>query len=556
MKGYQRPGNTGIAGILLLALSVPAGAQTIVWDGNVLFDNTVNGCNDAAVSGQLETPVLFGTPFRHNRVDDPALVNAASLTAPDFRPTAGSRALCANFHPVVTVPDDGFFTQTWYSGALDPGAPDWTAGWATYDFDGNPADFNLGKPLVVLSGILPTQTLVSTNNYVIEGRVSVAAGNTLTIQAGTHIFGSTTVTPSYLVIERDGNIVANGTANAPIIFTSENAPFGTANSGNWGGVVIHGKACANCAATDMGASCTSEGGAGDFGGTDDADNSGSMQYVRIEFAGFEVAPNNELNCLTMNALGTGTSISYIQAHRGSDDLFEWFGGAVDNKYLLGTHGQDDGLDFQMGYRGRVQFAVVQQRALTGADKAIEGDNNEFNHANALCRSNPTFSNLTLIGTRTTDGQATAIGGGGIHFRRGARGQVLNSIVQGFRNCAFDFDDAETVAGGFGTGGVTICGGVSAVGDDTGNGARPMIARAFPNPFHSSARIAFSLPESRQAAVRIFSMDGRLIDTIVNGRLNAGNHEFDWAPSDLSNGIYFYRVDAGGYRAQGRLVYVR
>src|SRR5262245_18149228 len=300
----------------------------------------------------------------------------------------------------------------------------------------------------------------NTNNYLLQGRVAVANGRTLVIQAGTAIFGSTTVTPSYLVIERGGQVIANGTRQAPIIFTSENAPVGTAAPGDWGGFVWHGRACANCANTAAGDSCVSEGNAGSFGGTDDEYNGGSLSFTRIEFAGFQVAPNNELNCLTMNALGQGTSVNWIQTHQGSDDLFEWFGGTVRSKYLLGTHGDDDGLDFQMGYRGRVQFAVIQQEpnpAANTVDKAIEGDNNEFNFANSLCRSNPTFANLTLVGVRTTDGPGTLSNGGpGIHFRRGARGAVLNSIVLGFKACGFDFDDAETVAGGFGPDGDPVC----------------------------------------------------------------------------------------------------
>jgi len=546
-----------IIGALIVGLLSISGerarAQSIVWDGNVIFDNTVNGCNDAATGAFLENTVLTST-FTHNRFVNPLLVNPSSLTAPDFRPQAASNALCDNFHPVIVLPNDGFFTQTAYSGALPVSGGDWTAGWTTYDLNGNPADFNLGKPLVSLSGPLATQTLSSANNYVIEGRVSVPAGRTLTIQAGTALFGSTTVTPSYLVVERGGQLIANGTSGAPIIFTSENAPFNTASPGDWGGVVLQGRACANCANTAAGDSCQSEGGAGSYGGTDDTYNAGSMQYVRIEFAGFLLSPNNELNALTMNALGTGTSINYIQTHCGSDDLFEWFGGAVNHKYLLGTWGQDDGLDFQMGYRGKVQFAIIQQKAWTGVDKGIEGDNNEFNHANALCRSNPTFANLTLVGTRTTDSPATTFGGGGVHFRRGARGQVLNSIVLGFRNCGFDFDDIETVNGGFGPNGVVYCNGLAGVED---GGLKPIAARAYPNPFHGSSRIAFSLPEERRTSVKVYSLSGQLVETLAEDILPAGEHELTWnAPASLSGGIYFYTVEAGGYQARGRLVYVR
>jgi|GEM_PF-368588 len=535
----------------------------ITWDGNVTFNNNPNGCSDAATGGFLENTVLFGSPFTHNRAVNPILTNPASLSNPNFVPQPASGALCANFHPVVVVKDDGFMTQTNYAGALsqDP-AQDWTQGWTTYDPNGNPADFDLSKPLVTLTaGNLPDGYVMNnTNNYIIEGRVSVAGGRTLMIQAGTAIFGSTTVTPSYLVIERSGQVLANGTRQAPIIFTSELAPAGSAAPGNWGGFVWHGRACANCANTAAGDSCVSEGNAGSFGGVDDEYNGGSLGWARVEFAGFQVAPNNELNCLTMNALGQGTSINYIQTHQGSDDLFEWFGGTVRSKYLLATHGDDDGLDFQMGYRGKVQFAIVQQEANPAAntvDKGIEGDNNEFNFANSLCRSNPQFYNLTLVGVRTTDGNSTTSNGGqGIHFRRGARGEVCNSIVLGFKTCGFDFDDAETVAGGFGGNGTVFCSVTSGVIADAGNGAKGLLARAYPNPVRSSSRISFTLPVAARATVKIFSLSGQLVSTLAEGNLEAGLHEMDWTPSDLSEGIYFYAVDAGDRKATGKLVYIR
>jgi hypothetical protein len=530
----------------------------VSWDGNVLFDNTQNGCNDAATGGFLENNVLFGAPFTHNRVVNPALVNAASLTTPDFRPTVASGALCGNFHPVVDLKDDGFFTQTNYAGAFDQ-TDNWLAGWTTQDPNGNPADFDLGKPLVVVpAGNLPDGYIFkNSNNYVIEGRVAVAAGRTAVVQAGTAIFGSTSVTPSYFVVERGGKYIGNGTREFPILFTADTAPGEAAVPGAWGGFVWHGRACANCANTAAGDSCVSEGNAGSFGGTDDEYNGGTMSFTRIEFCGFVVAANNELNCLTMNALGQGTSINWVQTHRGSDDLFEWFGGANNSKYLYATHGQDDAYDFQMGFRGKVQFAALQQAPLSGADKAIEGDNNEFNFANALCRSNPQFANMTFVGTRTTDGPATTFGGGGVHFRRGARGEFFNSIVLGFRNCAFDFDDAETVAGGFGPDGIPFCSGSSGVIADGGNGVRGLVARAYPNPFRGSSRISFELPDARKASIRVYSLTGQLVQTLAEDRFAAGAHEVDWtAPSSLADGIYFYTVDAGDLSTTGKLVLVR
>jgi hypothetical protein len=387
----------------------------------------------------------------------------------------------------------------------------------------------------------------------------VGSGQVLTVQAGTAVFGSTTVTPSFLEIDRGGQIIANGTLADPIIFTSELAPSETADLGDWGGLVINGRACANCANTAAGDSCASEGGnAGHYGGTNDSDNSGSLTYVRIEFCGFNVALDNELNCLTMNAVGSATQVSYIQTHRGLDDLFEWFGGTVNCHHLYGTWGDDDGLDFQMGYRGKVQFAIMQQNpdGITNlVDKGIEGDNNEFSHNNPLCRSNPTFANLTLVGTRQQN-PATTVGGPGIHFRRGARGQVLNSIVLGHRLCGFDFDDTGTVGGGFGPDGVVYCSGTSAAQEPVSGGGQ-LRARAFPNPFQTSALISFRLPGSQKTTVRVFSLEGRLIDTLADGMFEAGSHEIAWnAPAEIPGGIYFYTVSAGPHQDKGRLVLAR
>ena len=514
-----------------------------------------------ATGGFLENSVLFGAPFTHNRQVDPALTAAASLTSPSFVPTTASGALCANFHPVVRVRQDGFFDQTDYSGALsnDP-ARDWTTGWTTFDQNGNPGDFNLARPLVVLSGVLPDGYVFSNDsNYLLQGRVTVASGNVAVIQAGTAIFGSTTVTPSYLDVTRGGRLYANGTRTHPIVFTSENASAGLAAPGDWGGIVWNGAACANCAATDIGQSCTSEGSADTlyFGGANDEYNGGSLGFARVEFSGFQFAPNNELNCLTMNALGSQTSVSWIQTHKGSDDLFEWFGGNVNGKYLLGTQGGDDGLDFQMGYRGRVQYSIIQQGPFTGVDKGIEGDNNEFNFANSLCRSNPTFANLTFVGTRVTDGPATTFGAQGIHFRRGARGEVLNSIVLGFRLCGFDFDDAETVAGGFGPDGVTSCSVTSGVIAGGGAGSSPLSVRAFPNPFRSASRISFTLPAGGRTRVQVFTLSGQLVETLADDDLTAGGHELEWqAPSQLADGLYFYTVESGRYSATGKLIRVQ
>jgi hypothetical protein len=228
-----------------------------------------------------------------------------------------------------------------------------------------------------------------------------------------------------------------------VVLTSDQDPtLGAMAPGDNGGVVIHGRAIANCANTAGGDSCVSEGGAGFFGGGDDNDNSGSIRYMRIEYSGKEISPDNELNSLIMNAVGRGTSIDFVEAFMGSDDSFEWFGGTARCSHLVGAGQDDDGLDWQLGYRGFVQFAVIQQHPLRG-DKGIEADNSEFNYA-APFRSNPTMANLTLIGTSPPN-PGSVSPNRGIHLRRGTAGTIVNSVIVGFNGPGLDLSDPETWA---------------------------------------------------------------------------------------------------------------
>ena len=151
-----------------------------------------------------------------------------------------------------------------------------------------------------------------------------------------------------------------------------------------GGVVLHGRAIANCADCIGGESCASEGGtAGFFCGSDDCDDSGIIRYARVEYAGIGISIDNELNAWTFNGVGCATVLEYLQAHMGFDDNFEWFGGKVYGNHWLSTGGGDDGFDWQMGFRGGLQFGI-DQHWFDDGDKAIEADNNEFD-VDAPCR---------------------------------------------------------------------------------------------------------------------------------------------------------------------------
>ncbi|MGH7445457.1 MAG: hypothetical protein ACREKM_11295, partial [Longimicrobiales bacterium] len=277
--------------------------------------------------------------------------------------------------------------------------------------------------------------LSADTTYFIRGIVTVDSGAVLRIPAGTLLLGDVNTSPSALIVRRGGQIFAEGTADAPIVFTSS-APAGQRQRGDWGGVVLNGRSTCNFPAGE----CVGEGTSGSYGGNILDDNSGVLRYVRIEFAGYEVSLGNELNALTLNGVGSGTEISYIQVHYGSDDGIEWFGGTVDVKYAIATGISDDSFDYSTGWSGRGQFWIAQQDPADG-DFGWEIDNNE-NDYDATPRTSPTVYNVTLVGGGDA-GSATE-SPAGVLYRRGAAGDIANMIISGFK-IGLDIDNDETVA---------------------------------------------------------------------------------------------------------------
>ncbi len=546
---------------LLLAGAMPAAANTrperLVFDGNLLWNNIQSGgvpLPYSAVSGPCTTSVAFTytvtdlatTFFTHNRTDlDPKLVDPYNTTSPRWDPQLLSPANCkyAGDAVVLNVPDP-WFDQTDYIGGVpyraDP-SQDWTTGWTYYNVTGvGRTDINYSKPVIILEGqYFTSMTLTSTNNYLLRGRVGFAAGTTLTIQPGTYLFGEK-ATVGYLVIERGAQLNAQGTKSQPIVLTSDQTP-GSMAPGDNGGVVIHGRAIANCANTAVGDSCVSEGGAGFFGGSDDNDNSGVIRYFRIEYAGKEISPDNELNAWTMNAVGRGTTMEYLEGFFGSDDQFEWFGGTARMKYLVAAGSGDDNFDRQLGYRGFVQYGVCLQYPGRG-DKGIEADNSEFNFA-ATPYSSPTMSNLTLVGTNPpTGGLGTS--NIGIHLRRGSAGTIINSVILGFRGPGFSVTDNLTFANCPGTSPGVYCQGlVTAVEtDQTTLNSGKLYALARPNPTSGVSSILFGLPgDRRHVRAQVFDVSGRLVKTLVEGPMGRGTHDVRWDARGLPGGSYFFRV---------------
>jgi hypothetical protein len=286
---------------------------------------------------------------------------------------------------------------------------------------------------VRVSGSVATSTTWTASNvYLLQGAVFVRAGATLTIEPGTKVVGEKSSLGT-LVVERGARLVANGTADRPIVMTSE-AAVGSRRRGDWGGLILNGAAPLNVAGSEK----FGEGDTGRFGGSDPADSSGSLQYLRVEFAGIEFSPDNELNGIAFQGVGGGTVCDHLQVHFNQDDGFEWFGGTVSCKYLLATAAGDDSFDWTDGWTGRGQFWIAQQKA-DDADNGFESDNLSSD-VNAEPRSNPTLYNVTLIGDPST---ATGAGSAnGMVLRVGTAGTLRNFIVMGFKRSGADVRDAS------------------------------------------------------------------------------------------------------------------
>ena len=302
-----------------------------------------------------------------------------------------------------------------------------------------------GGSATVSGTITTNQIWPSSCTILLDGTVFVEPGVVLTIQPGTTIKGKKNPSnppPSALVFRRDSKINAVGTAVAPIVFTSDQAA-GSRIPGDWGGLVMNGRAPVNC----PGGECLTEGLSGTpFGGSEPNDSSGILRYVRVEFAGRILSTDNELNVLTMNGLGRGTAMDHVQAHMGLDDACEWFGGTVNIKYLVCDGAADDTFDYQLGTTAKVQFAFGQQTPLSldaAGSNGWEGDNNE-NGFDFTPRSNPYFCNVTMIGCKGQGGNCNVDSSGAL-LRRGTAGQFWKSIVTGMGSRGMQLRDASTAA---------------------------------------------------------------------------------------------------------------
>ena len=287
--------------------------------------------------------------------------------------------------------------------------------------DNNPDDTTLKGEIptgTTLTGnITANATLTSGSSYKLSGGLHVKAGNTLTLEPGVTVVAVDDDAPDYILIEQGAKIDAQGTASNPIVMTSE-----LKKSGAWGGIHICGRAH-----TNAGEGVLSEIGNAPYGGSDDSDNSGTLRYIRLEYTGFALDEEHEANGISFYGVGNGTTVEYVQAYKGSDDGFEFFGGSVNVKHMVVTDCTDDSFDWTEGWNGRGQFLVAYQSGEEECDCLMECDNNG-NNFDATPVAHPILSNLTLVGDNSANNTR------GIRLRAGTQAEIYNSIITGKAKC--------------------------------------------------------------------------------------------------------------------------
>ena len=306
------------------------------------------------------------------------------------------------------------------------------------ELGGDDAPINTPLTTTLTGTINTTTTLTADKVWTLKGYVYVTDGAKLIIQPGTTIISDISEKGA-LCIERGAQIIAEGTATKPIVFTS-GRPAGERTPGDWGGIVILGRAKTNRTSEP-----TIEGGIGrPFGGTNDLDNSGVLKYVRIEYAGIAAMPNSEINALTLGGVGSGTIIENVQTIYANDDAFEFFGGTVNAKNLYAFATADDDFDFDFGYTGTITNGVAKrdpQFVDNGdAGNGIECDN-DGTGSTATPYTHPKLFNMILVGPNTST--ALANHNLGLRFRRATQFTMKNSIIWGWMKGGLSLESNET-----------------------------------------------------------------------------------------------------------------
>lgn len=411
-------------------------------DDSLDIENSIMNCATPYADTAPATTVedwFMADSNEMNSLEDAKLVN--------YMPVANSPALGAGKNVANDV--DGFFDSVDYIGAFD-GTNDWTLGW-TYGIHKSVsscptgttevAEVSAGQLTCALSGVITDDVTLSPGAvYQLTGAVFIgkdtastgytaADSATLTIEPGVTVFGQSGA--DFLVVSRGSKIEAAGSESAPIVFTSSSDVLGTVtedDSGLWGGLVINGRA-----PNSEGDNVPGEANTGTYGGSIADDNSGTLQYVQVKYAGFKVDGANELNGVAFQSVGSGTTVDYLQVHNNSDDGVEFFGGTVNVKHLVLTGNQDDSLDWTQGWVGNVQYVLIKQNDV-GGDHALEGDGSGGTTPN----SKPTIANLTFIGSNAPSSN-------GMDIRKGSEGAFYNFLfVEPAAGSCLDLDDSVAI----------------------------------------------------------------------------------------------------------------
>jgi hypothetical protein len=503
--------------------------------------------------------------------------------------------------PAIT---NSFFDHVDFSGAF--GTTDWTQGWANW----TPQTIEYGAVTDTLKAGNMTEdvTLTSGKVYLLDGWVYVKSGFTLSIEPGTVIRGSK-ANKGALIIEKGAKLIAEGTQDSPIIFTS-NQDAGSRSYGDWGGVIILGKAQVNKIDPVIEGGPTST-----YGGDNDADTSGVLKYIRIEFAGIAFQPDKEINGLTFGGVGSGTEVDNIQVSYSGDDSYEWFGGAVNAKHLIAFRGWDDDFDTDYGYRGMVQYAVsLRDPAIAdpgSGSNSFESDN-DGTGTDATPFTQALFSNVSSFGPLVTP--ETTVNTNfkrAMHLRRNTKLNIYNSIFAGYLTGLFidgELSQASAAAGELKIRNTIMAGNRKNFNDNAIDSVyfmtdslenqvlvsnddlkitdpfnleapdflpeegspvltasywyeepqTPVVeidnavdAVAYPNPFSETASLNIDLKSESNLSVRIYNVTGALVMTPVNGRYSAGRHEFRMNIAE--KGVLLVEVTVNGTRNMMKLV---
>jgi hypothetical protein len=303
---------------------------------------------------------------------------------------------------------------------------------------GENGPINVPASTTLSGSINTTTTLTSDKVWTLKGYVYVTDGAKLIIQPGTTIISDISEKGA-LCIERGAQIFAEGTSSKPIVFTS-GKPIGERTPGDWGGIVILGRAKTNRSSEPI-----IEGGIGrPFGGINDSDNSGVLKYVRIEYAGIAAMPNSEINALTLGGVGNGTIIENVQTIYANDDAFEFFGGTVNGKNLYAYATADDDFDFDFGYTGTITNGIAKrdpQFVDSGdAGNGIECDN-DGTGSTATPYTHPKLFNMILVGPNNASSLSNH--NLGLRFRRATQFTMKNSIIWGWMKGGLSLESNET-----------------------------------------------------------------------------------------------------------------